>query len=177
MLYTLFLWIYISFSLNGHIKTKNEYFHKILKNNRDEQQIKYVIFGTFFLLSARKIRKFENKFTNQYDLHSSTVFLSDTTFLLFRISHWVNIKFAVKKLNFSNLLVNLIYCGTYHRYSVVILVFTFHQIKLAISVHICTVLSHNMTHQILVQFDKPFLTYCRSGILWYIRILSTECLI
>jgi hypothetical protein len=30
MLYTLFLWIYISFGLNGHIKTKNGYFHKIL---------------------------------------------------------------------------------------------------------------------------------------------------
>jgi hypothetical protein len=85
MLYTLFLWIYISFSLNGHIKTKNGYFHKILKNkNRDKQQIKFLIFGTFFLLNARKIRKVENKFANQHDLHSSTVFLSDTTFLLFR---------------------------------------------------------------------------------------------
>ena len=59
------------------IKTKNGYFHKILKNNRDKQQIKFLIFGTL-------IRKFENKFANQYDLHSSTVFLSDTTFLLFR---------------------------------------------------------------------------------------------
>jgi hypothetical protein len=64
MLYTLFLWIYISFSLNGHMKTKNEYFH-----NRDKQQIKFLIFGTFFLLNSRKIRKFENKFANQHDLH------------------------------------------------------------------------------------------------------------
>jgi hypothetical protein len=48
MLYTLFLWIYINFSLNGHIKGKNGYFHKILKNNWDKQQIKFLIFGTFF---------------------------------------------------------------------------------------------------------------------------------
>ena len=56
------------------------YFHKILKSNRDKQQIKFLIFGrpTFFLLNARKIRKFENKFANQHDLHSSIVFLSDT---------------------------------------------------------------------------------------------------
>jgi hypothetical protein len=32
-----------------------------------------------------------------------------------------------------------------------------------------------MTHQILIQFDKLFLTYCCTGILWYIGILSTEC--
>jgi hypothetical protein len=48
MLYTLFLWIYISSSLNGHIKTKKGYFHKILKNNWGKQQIKFLIFVTFF---------------------------------------------------------------------------------------------------------------------------------
>jgi hypothetical protein len=31
-----------------------------------------------------------------------------------------------------------------------------------------------MTHQILVQFDKPLLTYLCTGILWYIGIFSTE---
>jgi hypothetical protein len=41
MLYTLFFVniYYSSFSLNGHIKMKNGYFHKILKNNRDKQEI------------------------------------------------------------------------------------------------------------------------------------------
>ena len=51
---------------------KNGYFHKILK----------II---FCLMPVKcKIRKFENKFAKQHDLHSSTIFLSDTTFLLFR---------------------------------------------------------------------------------------------
>ena len=35
----------------------NEYFHKILKNNRDKRQIKFLIIRTFFLLNACKIRK------------------------------------------------------------------------------------------------------------------------
>jgi hypothetical protein len=103
MLYTLFLWIYISFSLNGHIKTKNGYFHKILKNNRDKQ--------LFFCLMPIK---------------SESLKISSQTTMIFTIqeSHCNQIDY--KKLNFSKLLVNLIYCGTYHQYSVVILVFTFH---------------------------------------------------
>jgi hypothetical protein len=59
----------------------------------------------FFLLNARKIRKFENKFANQHDLHSSTVFLSDTTFLLFRaLIDQISNQIYYKKLNFSKLL-------------------------------------------------------------------------
>jgi hypothetical protein len=53
-IYMLYVNIYISFSLNGHIKTKNGYFHEILKNNRDKQQIKFLIFGTFFCLMPVK---------------------------------------------------------------------------------------------------------------------------
>jgi membrane-anchored glycerophosphoryl diester phosphodiesterase (GDPDase) len=54
MLYTLFLWIYISFSLNGHIKTKNEYFHKILKNNWDKRQKNALFLVLFFCLMPVK---------------------------------------------------------------------------------------------------------------------------
>jgi hypothetical protein len=50
-----------SFSLNGRIKTKNGYFHKILKNNRDKQQINSLFLVLFFcLINAGKIRNFEN---------------------------------------------------------------------------------------------------------------------
>jgi hypothetical protein len=70
MLCTLFLWIYISFSLNGHIKTKNGYFHKILKNNRDKQQIKFLIFGTFFCLMPVKSESLKiSSQTNMFYIH------------------------------------------------------------------------------------------------------------
>ena len=39
-------YILVLFSM-VRIKTKNGYFHKIFKNNRDKQQIKFLIFGTF----------------------------------------------------------------------------------------------------------------------------------
>jgi hypothetical protein len=37
------------------------------RNNRDKQQIIIPYFWYFFLLNARKIRKFENKFANKHD--------------------------------------------------------------------------------------------------------------
>ena len=58
-------------------------------------------------------------------------------------SHSV-INFTIEKLNFSKLLINLIFFGyTYHWYSLLILVFNFHYIKLAIS------------HSITIQHDTP----------------------
>ena len=43
---------------------------KILKNNEDKIEIKFLVFDTFFLLNAHKIAKFENKFANQHKLYS-----------------------------------------------------------------------------------------------------------
>jgi hypothetical protein len=68
MLYTLILWIYISFSLNGHIKTKNGYFHKILKNNWDKQQIKFLIFGTILMPVKSESLKISSQ-TNMICIH------------------------------------------------------------------------------------------------------------
>ena len=48
---------------------------KILKNNEDKIEIKFLVFDTFFLLNAHKIGKFENKFANQHKLYSYTVVL------------------------------------------------------------------------------------------------------
>jgi hypothetical protein len=69
MLFTLFLWIYISFSLNdGHIKTKNGYFHKILKNDRGKQQIKFHIFGTLFFSALMPLKSESLKISSQTNM-------------------------------------------------------------------------------------------------------------
>lgn len=90
---------------------------KITKNNRDKHQMKFLVFN-IFLLNAHKIRKLENKFAEQHKLCSSTVFLSDK-------GATQNNQTCCKKLDLSKLLINLVYCGTYHGYYVVILVLTF----------------------------------------------------
>jgi hypothetical protein len=131
MLHTLFLWIYIGFSLNGHIKTKNK--------------IPYVWY--FFLLMPVKLESLKISLqTNMIYIHQQFFYKRYNIFTI-QESHWV-IKFTIKSSIFQN----------YWLVS-----------------NICTVLSHNMSHKILVQFNKPFLTYCCTGILWYIRILTTEC--
>ena len=43
---------------------------KILKSNEDKVKISFVVFDTSFLLNAREIRTFENKFANQHKLCS-----------------------------------------------------------------------------------------------------------
>ncbi len=46
--------MYISFSLNEHVKTKNGYFIKIVQNNLDEREIKFHVFDTFLRLMPVK---------------------------------------------------------------------------------------------------------------------------
>ena len=48
---------------------------KILKNNENKVEIKFLVFDTFFLLNAHKMGKFGNKFANHYKLYSYTVVL------------------------------------------------------------------------------------------------------
>ena len=56
--------------MHGHIKTRNGYFHKILKNNRDKQQIKFLIFGTFFCVMPEKSESLKiNSQTNMIYIH------------------------------------------------------------------------------------------------------------
>ena len=87
---------------------------------------KFLVFDTFFLLNSRKIRKFENNaIANQHKI--------DTCTKRYNISaiheQHGTIKFAIKELDLSKLLINLIYCSIYHGYYVVILVLTFHEIR------------------------------------------------
>ena len=86
-----------------------------MASNANHQLLSFlkVVFDTFFLLNARKIRKFQNKFANQHKLYSQTVVLRQYNISAIRQLHGA-IKFAIKELNLSKLSINLIYCSLYN---------------------------------------------------------------
>ncbi len=95
-------------------------FIKILQNNVVEKEIKFHVFDTFLRLMPVKSESLK------ISLETNIIYVDQYFFFATQHFYYSGITLSNKKMNFSKLLINLIGCGTQHRYSIVILVFTFH---------------------------------------------------